>query len=70
MLRAAGVKSACGTFVWTGRAPPAEVLPARQVIFDVIGDLFTHGRQLKHLDFNGRIIGLLGKLAILGCFVP
>jgi hypothetical protein len=31
-------------------------LPACQVIFDVAGDLFTHGRQLKQL-VDDRIIG-------------
>jgi hypothetical protein len=40
------------------------------MIFDVTGDLFTHGRQLKQLDFNDRIIGLLGELPVLDCFVP
>ena len=44
-------------------------LPACQIILDVTGDLFTHGRQLKHLVFNDRIIGLLGKLPILGRLV-
>ena len=32
------------------------------MILDVTGDLFTHGRQLKQLVFNDRIISLLGKL--------
>jgi hypothetical protein len=41
-------------------------LPACQMILDVIGDLFTHGRQLKQLGFDNRIVGLLGKLPILG----
>jgi len=45
-------------------------LPACQMILDVTGDLFTHGRQLKQLVFNDRIIGLLGKLPILGRLVP
>ena len=40
------------------------------MIFDVIGDLFTHGSQLKQLDFNCRIIGLLSKFPILGRIVP
>ena len=44
-------------------------LPACQMILDVTGDLFTHGRQLKQLVFNDRIIGLLGKLPILGRLV-
>ena len=34
-------------------------LPAYQMIFNVACDLFTHGRQLKQLDFNHRIIGPL-----------
>jgi hypothetical protein len=46
------------------------VLPACQMILDVTGDLFTHGRQLKQLVFDNRIVGLLGKLPILGRFVP
>jgi len=40
------------------------------MILNVTGDLFTHGRQLKQLVFNDRIIGLLGKLPILGRLVP
>jgi hypothetical protein len=40
------------------------------MIFDITGDLFTHGRQLKQLDFNDWIIGLLSKLPILGRLVP
>jgi hypothetical protein len=32
------------------------VSPACQLIFDVIGDLITHGRQLKHLVFKDRIV--------------
>jgi hypothetical protein len=46
------------------------VLSTRQMIFDVIGDLFTHRCQLKQLVFDNWIVGLLGKLPILGCFVP
>ena len=38
------------------------------MIFNVTGDLFTHGRQLKHLVFNDRIVSLLGKLPILRRF--
>ena len=45
-------------------------LPACKMVLDIIGDLFTHGRQLKHLVFDGRIVSLLGKLPILGCLVP
>jgi hypothetical protein len=43
-------------------------LPACQMIFDVIGDLFTHGRQLEQFVFDNRIVGLLGKFPILGRF--
>jgi hypothetical protein len=46
------------------------VLSTRQMIFDVIGDLFTHRCQLKQLVFDNWIVGLLGKLPILGRFVP
>jgi hypothetical protein len=45
-------------------------LPACETVLDIIGDLFAHGRQLKHLVFGDRIVSLLGKLPILGCFVP
>jgi hypothetical protein len=45
-------------------------LPACEMVLDIIGDLFTHGRQLKHLVFDDRIVSLLGKLPILGCLVP
>ena len=45
-------------------------LPACETVLDIIGDLFAHGRQLKHLVFDDRIVSLLGKLPILGCFVP
>ena len=31
-------------------------LPACEMVLDIIGDLFTHGRQLKHLVFDGRIV--------------
>jgi len=37
-------------------------LPACEMVVDIIGDLFTHGRQLKHLVFDDRIVGLLGEL--------
>jgi hypothetical protein len=40
------------------------------MVLDIIGDLFTHGRQLKHLVLDDGIVGLLGKLPILGCLVP
>ena len=45
-------------------------LPTCQMIFDVVGDLITHGRQLKQFGFNDRIVGLLGKLPILSRLVP
>jgi hypothetical protein len=45
-------------------------LSACEMVLDIIGDLFTHRRQLKHLVFDDRIVSLLGKLPILGCFVP
>ena len=45
-------------------------LPACEMVLDIISDLFTHGRQLKHLVFDDRIVSLLGKLPILGCFIP
>jgi hypothetical protein len=45
-------------------------LPACEMVLDIVGDLFTHGRQLKHLGFDDRIVSLLGKLPILGCLVP
>jgi hypothetical protein len=34
------------------------------MVLNIIGDLFTHGRQLKHLVFNDRIVSLLGELPI------
>jgi hypothetical protein len=49
-------------------SPPS--LPACQMILDVTGDLFTHGRQFKEFDSNDRVIGLLGELPILGRLVP
>jgi hypothetical protein len=54
----------------TQRATWATQLPACKMVLDIIGDLFTHRRQLEHLDFDDRIFSLLGKLPILGCFVP
>jgi hypothetical protein len=47
-----------------------EPLPAREMVLDIIGYLFTHGCQLKHLVLDDRIVSLLGKLPILDCFVP
>jgi hypothetical protein len=46
------------------------VLPARQIIFDGIGDILADGRQLKHLVFDNSIVCLLGKLPIHGRLVP
>jgi hypothetical protein len=48
----------------------SDQLPTRQMIFDVAGDLFTRGRQLKQLVLDDRIVGLLGKLPIHGRLVP
>jgi hypothetical protein len=45
-------------------------LPARRMIFDVIGDLFTHARKLKRVFFDDRIVSLLGKFPIRGCLAP
>ena len=42
------------------------VFPARQMIFDVIGDLLADRGQRKQFGFNERIIGLLDKFPILG----
>jgi hypothetical protein len=42
------------------------VFPARQVIFDVIGDLITDERQREQLVLDDRIVGLLGKVPIQG----
>ena len=39
--------------------------PARQMIFDVIGDLITNERQRKQLVLDDRIVGLLGTLPVL-----
>jgi hypothetical protein len=48
----------------------AVVLSACQMIFDVIGDLITHGRQLKQFGFYDGIVSLLGKLPIVSRLVP
>jgi hypothetical protein len=42
----------------------AAVLSARQMILDIIGYLLAYRRQLKHLVFNNRIVGLSGKFPI------
>jgi len=54
----------------TGGASRPRRLPACHTIFDVTGNLFTHGRQLKQLILDDRIVGLLGKLPIHGRLVP
>ena len=40
------------------------------MIFDVVGDLFADGRQLKQLALDDRIIGLLGTLPVHGRLIP
>jgi hypothetical protein len=40
------------------------------MIVDIIGYLLADGRQLKHLIFDDRIVGLLGKLPIHHRSVP
>ena len=62
------VVSAMAPFTLNGEV--GDELPACEMVVDIIGDLVTHGRQLKHLVFDDRIVSLLGKLPILGCFVP
>src|SRR5580704_11808415 len=59
-------RPACGS---TGDASRPLRLPACHMIFDVTGDLFTHGRQLKQFVLDDRIVGLLGKLPIHGRLV-
>jgi len=44
--------------------------PARQMIFDVIGDLFANRRQRKQFRFNERIVGLLDKFPTRGRLIP
>jgi hypothetical protein len=45
-------------------------LPACHMVLDVIGDLFTHGRQLKRVFFQDRIVRLPGKFPICGRLAP
>jgi hypothetical protein len=45
-------------------------LPTRQMILDIVGNLLADRRQLKHLIFDDRIVGLLGKLPIHHRLVP
>ena len=44
--------------------------PARQMIFDVIGDLISDRRQRKQFGFNERIVGLLDKFPTRGRLIP
>jgi len=44
--------------------------PARQMIFDIVGDLLADGRQLKQLVLDDRIVGLLGTLPVHGRLIP
>jgi hypothetical protein len=46
------------------------VFPARQMIFDVIGDLITNERQRKQLVLDDRIVSPLRKFPIYGRVVP
>jgi hypothetical protein len=48
----------------------AAVLSARQMILDIIGYLLAYRRQLKHLVFDNRIVGLFGKFPIHHRLVP
>jgi hypothetical protein len=64
------VKSDVSSFLTKAETSRAKGLPACEMVLDIVGDLFTHGRQLKHLVFDDRIVSLLGKLPILGCLVP
>ena len=52
------------------RATRRSVLPARQMIFDVVGDLLAVARQLKQVFFDDRIVRLLGKFPIRGRLPP
>ena len=46
------------------------VFPAREMIFDVIGDLLADRRQRKQFGFNERIIGLLDKVPTRDRLIP
>jgi hypothetical protein len=48
----------------------AAVLSVRQMILDIIGYLLAYRRQLKHLVFDNRIVGLFGKFPIHHRLVP
>src|SRR5882762_1003579 len=75
------IKSSCTTnspSIWRIRYGPRlrtggasrPLLPACQMIFDVVGDILADRRQLKQLVLDDRVIGLLGKLPIRGRLVP
>jgi hypothetical protein len=57
---------AAGDVAGRGRGLAA-VLSARQMILDIIGYFLANGR---HLIFDDRIVGLLGKLPIHHRLVP
>jgi hypothetical protein len=44
--------------------------PARQMIFDIIGEFLADRRQRKQFDFNERIVGLLDKFPTRGRLIP
>jgi hypothetical protein len=46
------------------------VFAARQMIFDVIGDLFADRCQRTQFGFDERIDGPLDKFPIRGCLIP
>ena len=48
------------------RAARRLVFLAREMIFDVAGNLLAHGRQIKQLIFDERIVGPLGNFPIYG----
>jgi hypothetical protein len=48
------------------RAARRLVFLAREMIFDVTGNLLAHGRQIKQLVFDERVVGPLGNVPIYG----
>ena len=46
------------------------VFLARQMFFNVIGDLLADRRQRAQFGFNERIVGLLDKFPIPGRLIP
>lgn len=46
------------------------IFPAREMIFDIIGDLLADRRQRAQFGFNERIDGPLDKFPIRGCLIP